>query len=137
MSRRGNCYDNATMESFWSSLKRELVHRRTFASRAQARAAIFEWIEVFYNRERLHSAPGYKSPVDFENQINQTMSHASPRHCPPNRCKATIEMMRARAGAEIALFISLDEPTKGMIKDAASAGFYESPNQKNIRACNC
>ncbi|MEI6078502.1 MAG: IS3 family transposase [Verrucomicrobiota bacterium] len=70
MSRRGNCYDNAAMESFWSSLKRELVHRHTFASRAQARAAIFEWIEVFYNRERFHSALGYKSPVDFENQIN-------------------------------------------------------------------
>ena len=70
MSRRGNCYDNAAMESFWSSLNRELVHRRTFASRAEARAAIFEWIEVFYNRERFHSALGYKSPVDFENQIN-------------------------------------------------------------------
>jgi transposase InsO family protein len=70
MSRRGNCYDNAVMESFWSSLKRELVHRTEFATRAQARAAIFEWIEIFYNRERLHSALGYKSPVDFENQIN-------------------------------------------------------------------
>ena len=70
MSRRGNCYDNAAMESFWSSLKRELVHRRQFATRDQARTAIFEWIEVFYNRTRLHSALGYKSPVDFENQIN-------------------------------------------------------------------
>ncbi len=70
MSRRGNCYDNAAMESFWSSLKRELVHRHNFASRAEARAAIFEWIEVFYNRERLHSALGYQTPVDFENQIN-------------------------------------------------------------------
>ena len=70
MSRRGNCYDNAVMESFWSSLKRELVYRRTFATHAAARAAIFEWIEVFYNRERLHSALGFQSPVDFENQIN-------------------------------------------------------------------
>jgi transposase InsO family protein len=70
MSRRGNCYDNAVMESFWSSLKRELVHRAQFATRAQARAAIFEWIEIFYNRERLHSALGYQSPVDFENQLN-------------------------------------------------------------------
>jgi putative transposase len=70
MSRRGNCYDNAAMESFWSSLKRELVHRRSFATRQEARAAIFEWIEIFYNRERLHSALGYKSPVDFENQLN-------------------------------------------------------------------
>jgi len=70
MSRRGNCYDNALMESFWSSLKRELVHRVHFATRAQARAAIFEWIEIFYNRTRLHSALGYQSPVDFETQLN-------------------------------------------------------------------
>ena len=56
ISRPGNCYDNAAMESFWSSLKRELVHRCQFATRAEARAAIFEWIEVFYNRERFHSA---------------------------------------------------------------------------------
>src|SRR5271170_8363767 len=56
MSRRGNCYDNAMIESFWSSLKRELVHRREFATRADARAAIFDWIEIFYNRERFHSA---------------------------------------------------------------------------------
>jgi putative transposase len=70
MSRRGNCYDNALMESFWSSLKRELVHRVHFVTRAQARAAIFEWIEIFYNRERLHSALGYQSPVDFETQLN-------------------------------------------------------------------
>ena len=70
MSRRGNCYDNALMESFWSSLKRELIHRCVFATRAQARAAIFEWIEVFYNRVRFHSALGFKSPVDFETQLN-------------------------------------------------------------------
>ncbi len=70
MSRAGNCYDNAAMESFWSTLKSELVHRQTFATRAQARAAIFEYVEVFYNRQRLHSALGYKSPVDFENQNN-------------------------------------------------------------------
>jgi len=70
MSRPGNCYDHAAMESFWSSLKRELVHRRQFATHAQARAEIFEWIEVFYNRERLHSALGFHSPVDFETQLN-------------------------------------------------------------------
>jgi len=70
MSRRGNCYDNAAMESFWSALKRELVHRRHFATRAEARAAIFDWIEVFYNRVRLHSALGYQSPVDFETKLN-------------------------------------------------------------------
>jgi transposase InsO family protein len=70
MSRRGNCYDNAMMESFWSSLKRGLIHGQTFATRADARTAIFEWIEVCYNRVRFHSALGCKSPVDFETQLN-------------------------------------------------------------------
>jgi putative transposase len=70
MSRRGNCYDNALMESFWSTLKCGLIHRTRFATRAQARAAIFEWIEVFYNRQRFHSALDFKSPVDFETQLN-------------------------------------------------------------------
>ena len=70
MSRRGNCYDNAAMESFWSTLKEELVHRTHFESRAQAASAIFDYIEVFYNRERLHSALGYLSPAEFEKQSN-------------------------------------------------------------------
>ena len=56
MSRKGNCYDNATMESFWSTLKQELVYRCRFDTRAQARQCIFEWIEIFYNRTRLHSS---------------------------------------------------------------------------------
>jgi transposase InsO family protein len=66
MSRRGNCYDNATMESFWSTLKLELVYRRLFDTRTQARMQIFDYIEAFYNRQRTHSALGYHSPVDFE-----------------------------------------------------------------------
>jgi putative transposase len=66
MSRKGNCYDNATMESFWSTLKLDLNYRRTFASHRQARTEIFDYIEVFYNRQRTHSALGYFSPVDFE-----------------------------------------------------------------------
>jgi len=70
MSRRGNCYDNAAMESFWSTLKLELVYRCQFDSRAQARSQIFDYIEVFYNRRRAHSALDYKSPVDFELQNN-------------------------------------------------------------------
>lgn len=68
MSRRGNCYDNAPMESFFGSLKRELVHRARFATRDQARAAIFWWIEVWYNRQRRHSALGYLSPEQFARQ---------------------------------------------------------------------
>jgi transposase InsO family protein len=66
MSRRGNCYDNATMESFWATLKLELVYRTRFATRDHARAQIFDYIETFYNRQRAHSALDYQSPVDFE-----------------------------------------------------------------------
>jgi putative transposase len=68
MSRKGNCYDNATMESFWSTLKIEMVYRTVFATRQQARLEIFDYIETFYNRERLHSSLGNQSPVNFENQ---------------------------------------------------------------------
>jgi len=70
MSRKGNCYDNATMESFWSTLKLELIYRRKFATRSEARSQIFEYIESFYNRQRAHSALDYRSPVDFETQNN-------------------------------------------------------------------
>jgi transposase InsO family protein len=66
MSRTGDCYDNAPAESFWATLKNELMGGRAFATRAQARAAIFEYIEVFYNRERIHSSLGYVSPEAFE-----------------------------------------------------------------------
>jgi len=68
MSRTGNCYDNAPAESFIATLKRELVAGESFATREQARRAIFEWIEVFYNRQRRHSALGYVSPEQFELQ---------------------------------------------------------------------
>jgi len=70
MSRRGNCYDNATMESFWSTLKLELVYRRLFDTRVQARTEIFDYIESFYNRQRAHSSLNFLSPVDFELQNN-------------------------------------------------------------------
>jgi len=70
MSRQGNCYDNAAMESFWSTLKIELIHRDRYPTRAQAHRAIFAWIQTYYNRVRLHSSLGYQSPVDFENQLN-------------------------------------------------------------------
>lgn len=68
MSRRGNCYDNAVAESFFSTLKNELVHHRDFHTRDEARAAIFEYIEVFYNRQRRHQTLGYLSPFQFEQQ---------------------------------------------------------------------
>ena len=66
MSRVGDCYDNAPQESFWGTLKTELVYLREFATREEARAAIFEYIECFYNRIRLHSALGYMSPEQFD-----------------------------------------------------------------------
>lgn len=66
MSRRGSCYDNAPTESLWSTLKRELVHVRKFRTRSEAQAAVFEYIEIFYNRRRLHSVLGYLSPEAFE-----------------------------------------------------------------------
>jgi transposase InsO family protein len=66
MSGRGNCYDNAVMESFWATLKTELVYQKDYATHEQARQSIFEYIEVFYNRKRLHSSLGYVSPESFE-----------------------------------------------------------------------
>lgn len=69
MSGVGNCYDNAPKESFWGKLKTELVYLEHFATRQQARAATFEYIEVFHNRTRLHSALGYVSPERFEARV--------------------------------------------------------------------
>jgi putative transposase len=66
MSRMGDCYDNAPKESFWATLKKELMSDRTFATRAEARAAILEYIEVFYNRRRIHGRIGYVNPEQFE-----------------------------------------------------------------------
>ncbi len=66
MSRKGNCYDNAVMESFFHTLKVELIYDNIFETRMQARRCIFEYIEVFYNRIRTHSSIGYKSPEDYE-----------------------------------------------------------------------
>jgi putative transposase len=66
MSRRANCWDNAPIESFFASLKKELVHGENFATREEARASLFEYIEVFYNRVRRHSSLGYLSPTAYE-----------------------------------------------------------------------
>lgn len=66
MSRRGNCWDNAVVESFFHTLKTKHVHHRRYTTRAEAQQDIFEWIEVFYNRVRRHSTLGYRSPAEFE-----------------------------------------------------------------------
>ena len=68
MSRKGNCYDNAAMEAFWSTLKREAMAESQTWSKDRVRRTLFEYIEGIYNRSRLHSSLGYQSPVDFENQ---------------------------------------------------------------------
>lgn len=70
MSRKGNCYDNAVAESFFSTLKNELVHHQTFATRDEASQEIFAFIEGFYNRQRLHQSLGYLSPLAFERRIS-------------------------------------------------------------------
>ena len=77
MSRRGNCYDSAPIERFWGTLKTELVHPRRFQTRQQAINQITEYIELFYNRQRLQARLGYSSPAAFEqrfypSQLGQT-----------------------------------------------------------------
>jgi transposase InsO family protein len=72
LSRKGNCYDNAPVESFFSSLKNELVRHRSFQNQAEARQAIFEYIEGFYNRQRLHQTLGYQSPEEFEQETSDS-----------------------------------------------------------------
>jgi transposase InsO family protein len=77
MSRKGDCWDNAVAESFFGTLKTELIHRSTFKTRTAAKSAIFEYIEVFYNRQRLHSHLGYTSPDGFEKATLTWTSHVS------------------------------------------------------------
>jgi transposase InsO family protein len=72
MSRKGNCYDNACIESFHSLLKKELVYQEKFKTRKDAKNKIFEYIEVFYNRKRIHSAIGYLTPIQYERTYDMT-----------------------------------------------------------------
>jgi putative transposase len=76
MSRKGNCYDNAPIESFWGSLKNELVHGRRYATRAEAEASIREYIEIFYNRQRRHSRLGNLAPAVFANNYTNLAAAA-------------------------------------------------------------
>lgn len=78
MSRKGDCWDNAVAESFFHTLKTELINNRIFKSREEAKHVIFEYIEVFYNRIRIHSTNGYLSPVEYEqNYLTQTLNKKS------------------------------------------------------------
>lgn len=69
MSRKGNCYDNAFAESFFATLKKELIYRQSYQTKEEAKKAIFEYIEVWYNRQRIHSSIGYMTPVQFEESL--------------------------------------------------------------------
>ncbi|WP_391483940.1 IS3 family transposase [Aliarcobacter butzleri] len=71
MSKKGDCWDNAVAESFFHSLKTELVHHEVFLTRSQANEKIFEYIEIFYNRKRIHSSNNYMSPSEFEDKMLQ------------------------------------------------------------------
>jgi putative transposase len=83
MSRRGNCWDNACVESFFGTLKRELIYHRQYRTRDEAAQDIFEYIEVFYNRLRRHSTLGYYCPAEFEDGCGLT-------GCPGNRGKVNL-----------------------------------------------
>ena len=74
MSRKGNCWDNAVVESFFATLKKELVHGERFLTRRAAQAALFDYIEVFYNRVRRHSTLGQLSPAEFEQAADPTLT---------------------------------------------------------------
>lgn len=69
MSRKGNCYDNAPMESFWGTLKQELVHHRRYRTRQEAIQEITEYIEIFYNRQRRQARLGYMTPIAYEQKF--------------------------------------------------------------------
>jgi len=77
MSRKGNCYDNAAMESFFHTLKTELVNHENYRSHAEARRSLFDYIETFYNRQRIHSTLDYLSPDDFERAAEENENIAA------------------------------------------------------------
>jgi transposase InsO family protein len=72
MGSRGDCYDNAVAESFFATIKKELVHRQAWPSRRDLSSAVFDYIEAFYNRQRRHSTLGYLSPEQYENTTTTT-----------------------------------------------------------------
>lgn len=77
MSRKGNCWDNAVSENFFGNLKREMVNHERFASRQAAKDKLFDYIEVFYNRFRIHSATGYFTPAEYEARYKAQLKQAA------------------------------------------------------------
>jgi putative transposase len=99
MGSRGDCYDNAVAESFFATLKKELIHRRSWPTKAQLRTEVFDYIEVFYNRQRRHGTLGQLSPADFENRtlITDGASLAASRLASPNKIMFTAPTTTATA----------------------------------------
>ena len=91
MGSRGDCFDNAVLESFHASLKKDLIHRRSWPTKAEARTAVFDYIEAFYNRRRRHSTLGMLSPLEFENStlITDGASLAASRLASTNKIRLT------------------------------------------------
>ena len=77
MGSKGDCFDNAVAESFFATLKKELVHRRSWPTKASCRSEVFDYIEVFYNRERRHSTLGQRSPAEYERIDPSSNTHAA------------------------------------------------------------
>jgi transposase InsO family protein len=98
MSRTGNCYDNAVMESFFSTLKRELTHHHSYPTREAARQSLFEYIEVFYNRRRRHSAVGYLSPADYERRTARRETLRSVGKSTPRASRQQLQRPRETVG---------------------------------------
>jgi putative transposase len=99
MGSRGDCYDNAVAESFFATLKKELIHRRSWATKAELRTEVFDYIEVFFNRQRRHTTLGMLSPADFENStlIASGASLTASRLASPNTIKFTTPTTSALA----------------------------------------
>jgi putative transposase len=97
MGSRGDCFDNAVLESFHASLKKDLIHRRSWPTKAEARTAVFDYVEAFYNRRRRHSTLGMLSPVEFENgTLSQDVQGlAASRLAPTNKIKFTTSTAQA------------------------------------------
>jgi len=91
MGSRGDCYDNAVAESFFATLKKELVHRRSWPTKAELRVEVFDYIEIFYNRQRRHGTLGQLSPAAFENCTLRVdvASLAAPRLASTNKIEFT------------------------------------------------
>ena len=97
LSRPRQCWDNAVAESFFVSLKLELIDRHTWATRTQVRRAVFDYVEVFFNRRRLHSSLDYLTPAEYEARIHHhKAAHAATSGCPANRVNPSCDPAPSR-----------------------------------------